>query len=100
MLPIGMQRLDIQPFAAFLAPGEVLDQQPAGQPAGFGIARHADADQRRQLLALVEIAFDGGRQAVAFQRDNALIAFGIGGLVERDGEMAVAEQLAQASCLR
>jgi hypothetical protein len=76
----------VQPLAAFLAIGQILHQQPAAHAMPARI-RHAQPDQRGQLLGLHEIALAGFGQALALQRHNALIALAGYRQIEGDGQI-------------
>ena len=55
MRPIGMIEPRMQPLAAFLALGKVLEQQPAGGPMLTALLRR-EAHEAGDLLRLGEIA--------------------------------------------
>src|SRR3546814_955636 len=73
----------------------MLEQQPAGEAARLGIVARGKLDQARYLLGLLEIMLGRLADRRAFERHNALIAFGGGRLVEGDREEAFAEQREQ-----
>ncbi len=95
MLPFGMVELDVQPLAAFLALGQVLEEQAARDGAAVGPLADPDAQQAGNLLRLDEIALGGGRQRIAVERHDALIAFAGHRQVEGDRQIALAEQCEQ-----
>ena len=81
----------------------MLDQQSAGAPvpaprralaAGCVVARHGEPDERRQLLGLAEIGQRRLGEALAVERDDALVALHVAARIDGHGEMAAAEQLA------
>ena len=74
MLPFGMVEPRVQPLAPVLALGQMLEEQPARDVPPVRIAPHAEADQRRDLLGLDEIALRRLRQRLAVERHDALIA--------------------------
>ena len=54
---------------------------------------HSKADEGRELLGLAEIGVGRLGQALAFERNDALIALRLGAAVDGHGEMTLAEQL-------
>ena len=93
--PFGMVELGVEPLAAVLALRQMLDEQPAGDAAAARLA-HAQPDHRRDLFGLDEIALRRLGQAVAVERNDALIAFVAARLIEGDRQIAGAEQREQA----
>src|SRR3546814_4599775 len=73
----------------------MLEQQPAGEAARLGIVSRGKLDQVRYRLGLLEIMLGRLADRRAFERHNALIAFGGSRLVEGDREEAFAEQREQ-----
>ena len=73
MRPVGMVEPRVQPLAALLALGQVLEQQAAGEPMAVALLRR-EPDQARDLLRLGEIALRRLAQVLALQRDDALVA--------------------------
>ena len=78
-----------------------LQQQAAGPPAVAGavgarpqLLGHRQAHAGRDLLRAQEIFMRGVLEVLAFERDDALVAGGVGPLVDGHGEMAAAEQRA------
>ena len=87
--------------------GQELDDQPAGPPAvaeaaivAKGDLGDRQANAGRDLLGLAEIGVGDLLEAVAFERHDALVAAGIGALVDGHGERAVAEQRARTGLPR
>ena len=73
MRPVGMVEPGVQPLAALLAFGQMLEQQAAGDPAAVALFGR-EPDEARDLLRLGEIALRRLGQAAALQRDDALVA--------------------------
>ena len=76
-----------------------LDHQAAGAigvAAVLELLGHGEAHLRRDLLGLAEILMRRFLEALAFQRDDALIAAAVGALVDGHGEIAGAEKLARS----
>ena len=65
----------MQPLAAFLALGQMLEEQAARDGAAVRPLGDPDAEQTGDLLRLDEIALGCGRQRFAVERHDALIAF-------------------------
>ena len=91
MRPFGMVEPRMQPLAALLALGQMLEQHAAGDPAAVALFGR-QADEARDLLGLGEIALRRLGQAVALQRDDPLVALVGRRLVEGDRQIALAEQ--------
>src|SRR3546814_16667266 len=91
MVPFGIVVPNMEAVAADFALGQMLKQQPAGKAARFGIVARGKLDQARNLLRLLEIMLGSLADRRAFERDDALIAFGGGRLVGGD-------QIGRASC--
>src|SRR3546814_13385897 len=98
MVPFGIVVPNMEAVAADFALGQMLKQQPAGKAARFGIVARGKLDQARNLLRLLEIMLGSLADRRAFERDDALIAFGGGRLVEGDRKETFAEQIGRASC--
>ena len=81
----------VQPLAPFLSFRQMLQQQPACL-APIGIAPGRDPDKTGDLLGLRKIALRGLGERRAVERHDTLVAFAACRLVERDREIALAEQ--------
>ncbi len=79
--------------------GEELRHQPAGPPMA-ALARHVlgdrQTDQGRDLFGLDEVLMGRRFQALAFERHHALVARHLGPLVDRQSQMALAQQFGRA----
>ena len=92
MRPVGMVEPRVQPLAALLALGQMLEQQAAGDPVAVALLGR-EPDQARDLLRLREIALRRLAEVLALERHDALVALVGDRLVEGDREIALAEQL-------
>jgi molecular chaperone Hsp33 len=90
--PVGMVEPRVQPLAPFLALGQVLQQQPTGEPVAAPLFSR-QPDQARDLLGLAEIALRGITEVPALERHDPLVALVGNRLVEGDRKIALAEQL-------
>src|SRR3546814_4462252 len=87
MVPFGIVVPNMEAVAADFALGQMLKQQPAGKAARFGIVARGKLDQARNLLRLLEIMLGSLADRRAFERDDALIAFGGGRSEEHTSEL-------------
>ena len=79
--------------------GHELHEHAAGAPRRARLAaarelRHGDPHRGRDLLGLLEVGVRHLFEAVALERDDALVAVHVDALVDGHREMALAEQLA------
>ena len=94
MRPVGMVEPGVQPLAPFLALRQMLEQQAARLPVVAALLGR-EPHQARDLLRLREIALRRLAEVLALQRDDPLVALVGHRLVERDRQIALAEQLLQ-----
>src|SRR5690242_11617721 len=84
----------MQPLAALLALGQVLEQEAAGEPMLTALLGR-EPNQARDLLRLRKIALRRLGKVLALERNDALVALIRDRLVEGDREIALTEQLLQ-----
>ena len=89
MAELVVARFLVLPAAVLL--GQALDHEGASPPAA-PFPRHGDADARLDLLGLAEIVVHRVDEAGSDNLDEALVAFGIRPLVDREGKMSGADQ--------
>src|SRR5262249_19192197 len=91
-------RLASAPPPAF--PRELLPEKAAGAPspgtparlARAIVPRNRELDEGRELLGLPEISVCRFREALALERNDALVALGIAAAINGHGEMAIAKE--------
>ena len=84
-LELALLAIVVEAFAR-----QALQHQHAGAPAAIAGDRQLDAGL--ELLGLAEVMMDAFDQGGAGQLDDALVALGMLALVDREGEVAGAEQ--------
>ena len=91
--------IEIDLPATILGFGEELRHQPAGPPM-TALAGHVlgdrQTDQGRDLFGLDEVLMGRRLQPLALERHDALVARHLGALVDRQGQMALAQQFGRA----